>query len=119
MTQRHKTETADAENISRRTFAFYINKKVDHIIHSYHILSIITLLFEELLQDLKKKKEIKVFNLGSLFIEETKPRWYYDLFKKEKRFSSTNNIIRFVLCEKLNKIIQDNTDMEKTFNLLK
>ena|SRR5579885_1892624 len=102
-------------NVTKRVFWRYVNIKIKRIIHHYHVFAVISILFEEMLKDLKEGKEIKIFNLGSLWLKETKPRWYHDVNKRQVVLSKSNRILKFRLARKLKKRLIESLDIDKTF----
>lgn len=62
------------ENISKRCLWRLINKKIKRLIHNYHVFSIISILFEEIIKDLIDGKSIKIHNFGILELVKTKPK---------------------------------------------
>lgn len=102
-------------NVTKRAFWRYVNIKIKRTIHHYHVFAVISILFEEMLKDLKQEKEIKIFNLGSLFLKQTKPRWYHDVTKKQVVLSEGKKILKFKLARKLKKRLTGNLDIDKTF----
>lgn len=102
-------------NISKRIFWRYVNLKIKRVIHHYHVFSVISILFEEMLKDLKQGKEIKIFNLGSLVLKDTKPRLYHDVTKKQVVLSEKHKILKFKLARKLKKRLTGNLDIDRTF----
>jgi nucleoid DNA-binding protein len=102
-------------NISKLNFWRYVNKKIKRSIHHYHVYSVITILFEEMLIDLKQGKEIKIFNLGTLSLGTTKPRKYYDVRFQKVMQSAGHRILRFILAPLLSKKLRALLDIEKTF----
>lgn len=57
--------------ISKRDLWRYVNRKIKRLIHHYHVFSVISLLFDEMVQDLRDGKEIKIANLGILVLKKT------------------------------------------------
>lgn len=102
-------------NVSKRTFWRYVNVKIKRVTHHYHVFSVISILFEEMLNDLKQGKEIKIFNLGTLLLKETKPRLYHDVNKKQVVLSEKKKILKFKLARKLKKRLTGNLDIDRTF----
>jgi nucleoid DNA-binding protein len=103
-----------SSNISKRVFWRYVNVKIKHIIHNYHVFSIITILFEEILKDLKQGKEVKIFNFGILSLNDTKPRMYHDIHKRQVVLSKGRKILKFKLSRKVRKKMIENLDIDKT-----
>src|ERR1035437_5463564 len=102
-------------SISKKDLWKLINKKLNRKIHHFHVFSIISILFEEMLNDLKAGKEIKIFNFGKLSLFPTKPSLHFDLFKKKLVVSSSYKLLRFLLAPKIAKKIKKHLDIEKTF----
>jgi nucleoid DNA-binding protein len=102
-------------NISKRDFWRYVNQKIKRSINHYHVFSVITILFEELLIDLKNGKDIKVFNLGTLSLRPTKPRKYYDVRFQKVMQSEGHKILRFILARPISKKLRALLDIDKTF----
>lgn len=102
-------------NVTKRIFWRYVNIKIKRTIHHYHVFAVISILFEEMLKDLKQGKEIEIFNLGSLFLKQTKPRLYHDVNKKQVVLSKGYKILKFKLARKLKKKLTGNLDIDRTF----
>ena len=103
------------DNIDKRKFWKYVNKKMSRVIHHYHVLSIINILFDEMLIDLLKFKEIKIFNFGTFFIKKTLPRKYHNVKLKKVMKSNGNRIMKFNLSRKIKKNICKFIDIDATF----
>ena len=102
-------------NVTKRIFWRYVNLKIKRIIHHYHVFAVISILFEEILKDLKDGKEVKVFNLGTIFLKETKPRLYHDVNKRQVVLSDKRKILKFRLAPKLKKRLSESLDIDRTF----
>jgi len=101
-------------NISKRNLWRYINRKIKRSIHHYHTFSVITILFEEMLVDLKAGKDIKIFNFGTLSLGQTQPRKYFDVRFQKIMQSKGNRILRFILAPVINKKLKALLDIDKT-----
>lgn len=102
-------------SITKRILWRYVNKKIKRSIHHYHVFSVITLLFDEIIRDLVRGKAIKINNFGTLVLKELSPRRYHDVNEKIIKLSDSHKILRFILSPKLKHKICDNLDIEKTF----
>ena len=93
----------DTISISKRKLWQYVNKKINRFTHHYHVLSIITILFEEMLVDLKRGKEIRIHNFGTLELKQLKPRNHFDVIKQKVVLAEPHKIIRFTLAPLIKK----------------
>lgn len=101
-------------SIDKRLLWKYINKKFRGIIHHYHVLAVITILFDEMIKDLNRGKEIKIFNFGTLILKQMKPRLYHNVNLKQIMYSQGFKTLRFVLSPKIKRKLINNLDIEKT-----
>lgn len=90
-------------SISKRKLWHFVNKKINRAIHHYHVLSVITLLFDEILLDLKRNVDLKIFNLGTLTLKTLKPRRYFDVTQQQVMLGKSHRILRFNLSPRLRK----------------
>ena len=102
-------------SISKRVLWRYVNVKIKRIVHHYHVFSIISILFEEILKDLVSGKNIEIFNFGIFSLKENKPRLHYDISKKTFVVSKGRKVMRLALSPKVKKIICKHVDLDKTF----
>jgi nucleoid DNA-binding protein len=103
-------------NISKKNLWRYVNRKIKRAIHHYHVFSVITILFEEMLIDLKNEKDIKVLNFGTLSLQKTKPRKYFDVRFQRVMQSEGHRILRFILAPVISKKLKKLLDIDKTFH---
>lgn len=99
--------------ITKRDFWRYINKKIKKIVHHQHVLNIISILFEEMILDLKNDKEIKIFNLGTLFLQKNNSKKYYDVRFQKIMESKPAKILKFVPSKKFKKKLVSRIDLDK------
>ncbi|CAB4197023.1 Histone-like DNA-binding protein [uncultured Caudovirales phage] len=102
-------------SISKRVLWRYVNIKIKRIIHHYHVFSVITILFEEMLKDLISGKNINIFNLGIFSLKQNKPRLHYDISKKTFAVSNGRKVMRLALSPQVKKIICKHVDLDRTF----
>lgn len=103
-------------SVDKRILWRHLNKKMRHTgIHSYHVFSVLTILFDEMLNDLKQGKVIKICNFGSLFLKDLKPRKYFDVTRQQVMFSRGYRILRFTLAASIRKKLTAHLDLDKTF----
>lgn len=101
-------------SISKRQLWRYVNHKIKYLIHRYHVFAVITILFEEMLKDLKQGKSIKIINLGTISLSTTKPRWHHHVNLHKMVLSPGNRVLRFVLAPTVHKKLVEFLDLDKT-----
>jgi nucleoid DNA-binding protein len=101
------------QSISKRKLWQYVNRKLNRLIHHYHVFSVITILFDEMLIDLKKGKAIKIHNFGTLLLKQMRPRRYFDVTKQKVLLSEGHKILRFTLAAPLRKKLVALVDLDK------
>jgi nucleoid DNA-binding protein len=97
-------------SINKRSLWRYVNIKINRIIHHYHVFSIITILFDEMLKDLVSGKNIRIFNFGLLQLKDTKPRKYHDVRFNKVLLSEGHRILKFTLAPPIRKKLCVNLD---------
>ena len=100
-------------NISKRDLWRYVNRKIKRLIHHYHVFSVISILFEEMLRDLKSGKEIKVANLGTLILKDFPPRKYHDVRLHQIMISPGHRIMRLFLAKPIHRKLCQSLDLTK------
>ena len=101
-------------NVDKRTLWQFINRKFRGVIHHYHVLAVITILFEEMISDLKQGKSIEIFNLGTISLKQMKSRKYHNVRHRQMMFAPGRKVLRFSLSNKIRKKLCDNLDIDKT-----
>lgn len=104
-----------SDNVNKRMFWRYVNTKIKRVINHLHVLSVISILFEEMIEDLKKGKEIKIHNFGTLSLQKNKPRQYHDVRYKQVMLSEARHLLRFKLASPIRKKLRSLLDIDKTF----
>lgn len=103
------------DSVTKRALWRYVNKKIRRSVHHFHVFSVISILFEEILKDLVAGKTIKITNFGTLMLKNLSPRSYYDIHDKVMKVSEPHRIMRFVLASKLRNKICKHLDIDLTF----
>lgn len=98
-------------SISKRSLWRFVNKKIKASIHNFHVFSIITILFDEMIKDIKAEKKIKIHNLGYFHLIRLRPRMYNDIISKTQMMSRGSKIIRFYISRGLNKKLRKHLDI--------
>src|SRR5579864_5560825 len=98
-------------SISKRNLWHYVNRKIKRLIHHYHVFGVISILFEEMIKDLKSGKEIKIVNLGTLMLKDMPPRKYHDVRFHRMMESPGHRIMRLFLAKQIRKKLCDSLDL--------
>lgn len=102
--------------ISKVRLQRYVHSRLNHIFHSFQVLNVITILFEEMFQDLKNRKEIKIHNLGTLQIQKTKPRLHCNITQGNKQIlSKGSKKMTFLMSYRIKKRLRGLLDLDKTY----
>jgi nucleoid DNA-binding protein len=101
-------------SISKRSLWRYVNRKIRRAVHYYHVLSIISILFDEMIKDLRQGKDIKIHNLGTLQLKQMKPRQYFDVRYRKMMSADGNKVLRMTLTPRLRKKLIQHLDLDKT-----
>lgn len=103
------------DSITKRVLWRYVNKKIKRSIHHYHVFSIITILFEEMIKDLISEKDIKIHNLGTLSLKQLPARKYHDVNERIVKQALPHRILRFSLFKKLRNELREHLNLDATF----
>jgi nucleoid DNA-binding protein len=98
------------QSVNKKLLWQYVNRKIKRIIHHYHVFSILTILFDEMIKDLKRGKSIKIFNFGKLELKNLKPRRYFDVRHQKVMQAEGHRILRFTLASSIRKKLVDYLD---------
>lgn len=98
------------QSINKKLLWQYVNRKIKRIIHHYHVFSILTILFDEMVKDLRRGKSIRIFNFGKLELKSLKPRKYFDVRHQKVMQSKGHKILRFTLAPSVRKKLVDHLD---------
>lgn len=101
-------------SINKRILWRHINKKIHRSIHHFHVFSILSILLDEMVKDLKQGKIVKIHNFGSFVLKELKPRRYFDVKQKQVMLSRGYKILRFILPTPIRKKLIAHLDLDKT-----
>jgi nucleoid DNA-binding protein len=101
-------------SIDKRALWRYVNKKIKHIIHHHHVFSVLTILFDEIIKDLKRGKDIRIVNFGTFKLKDLKPRRYFDVVHQRIMLSEGHRILRFILAPLIRKKLVRHLDLDKT-----
>ncbi len=99
--------------ITKRDFWRLVNKKINRSINSHHVINVISILFEEMANDLKDGKEINIFNFGTISLKKTKPRKYVHIISKNILESAGRKLLKFKVSKKFKKKILERVLVDK------
>ena len=101
-------------SVSKRDLWRYVNRKIKRMAHYYDVFAVISILFEEMVKDLKQGKSIRIANLGTISLQPTKPRWYHNVRLRKMVLSPGYRVMRFVLAPTIHKKLIQFLDLDKT-----
>ena len=90
----------------------HLDNKIDYT----HIVSIISILMEEMVKDLFNKGKFYIGNFGWFIFKRLPPRGYFNFQTGKVERSEGNKILRFKINKKLKRNILDNLDIARTFD---
>lgn len=93
------------QNYSKTDLWHMVAKRINHNVHRLHVISIITILIEEIIKDLKLGKEVKIPNFGILRLKDLKPKKIRSISTKEIKFVKRTKSLRFRLSRNLSKYL--------------
>jgi nucleoid DNA-binding protein len=102
-------------NIGKKKLWHYVNQKINKAVHYMHVFSIINILFEEMLIDLKAGKDIRIYHFGTFSLEEGNPRRYHHITLNKVIQSEGNRLLKFTLDKRLHTKLRKFLDLDKTF----
>jgi len=102
-------------SIGKKKLWQYVNVKIGRKIHHAHVFSVIMILFDEIIKDLMRDKEIRIFNFGTLALKKTNPRMYHNVVQRQVVLSDSHKILKLSLSPKIRKKLCSLIDIDKTF----
>lgn len=107
------------ESIKKRLFAEFVLLKLKekgYNIEFNHIISIVNILFEEMIKKLFKNKKFIIGGFGNFIFKKMPPRNYFNFQTNKVEKSIGNKLLRFKLEDNLRLKLTNNLDVNKTFN---
>lgn len=101
--------------IRKRYLAQLVANKLDIEIDRRHIVSIITILFEEIMKDILTKGQFVITNFGKFLFGRSPSRKFFNFQTGKVEQSVGNNKLKFQLNEQLKRNILNQIDVERTF----
>jgi nucleoid DNA-binding protein len=102
-------------SISKKILWRYVNKKLNYSIHHYHVFSVISILFEELVKDWSAGKEIMINNFGTFVLQQMPNRHYHDFRDGTIKLGTGHKLLHMFLSDKLKKKLTKHLDIEDTW----
>lgn len=108
------------KNISKRQFCNIVAKNmVNSGLHHNHIISVISIFFDEMFLELLSNNEFKIGNFGILKLKKMNPRKFFNITENKVTQSIGNKMLKFKINKKLRKEILKELDILKTYGDLK
>jgi len=103
-------------SISKRVFWRYVNQKINRLVNYLHVASVMAILFEEMLIDLRGGKKINIYNLGILSLQKMPSRKYHNVKFRQVMYAEGKHILRFTLAPVFHKKLRSLLDVDKTLD---
>ena len=95
-----------SRSIDKKKLWRLIIKDLNYSIHISHIFSVINILIDELIRELKSGKEISIKNFGVFKIKTLKPKKIISVRTGKVKFVERTKALRFVIAKRLTKLIR-------------
>ncbi len=102
--------------LDKRDFCSQISKNINRKININHINSVVNLLCEYMVNELKQNKKIEITNFGTFALSPRHPRKYFNVVKQKISFSEGNVLLKFKLGRLLKKFLVSKLDLEKSIS---
>jgi nucleoid DNA-binding protein len=103
-------------SITKRMLWRHVNIRINRLIHSFHVFSIINILFDEMFQDLKQGKIVEINNFGTFELKHIKPHKYFNPRQQKVVMQRPRKSLRFTMSEKISKKITEHVDLDRSIN---
>lgn len=74
-------------------------------IHRLHVFSVLNILIDELIKELRTGNSIKINNFGEFKLKSIKPKKIRNIATGQIKFIKTTKVLRFKLADKLVKLL--------------
>jgi nucleoid DNA-binding protein len=106
---------SQATKFDREMVCDYLHKKLKQDIAKHHIEAVLSILLDEISNELKRGGAIVIKNFGRLFLKTMKPREHHNVVSGERVVSPGKRVLRLRLEEKIRKYLLKRLDIDKTF----
>ena len=96
-----------------------VEKRIPIKVDPLHIASIISILSEEICQDIVSKGKFTIKNFGTFILRQVPSRKFFNFQTQQVEQSVGNKQFQFRLTKSLRKLICDNINIDKTFKEFK
>ena len=93
-------------NFGKQEFWVLLRRNLKHSIHYLHIFGVLTVLLDEMKNDLLADKEIPVKNFGILKLKRRKERRFRNVFTGKICFATPKNSMTFDIADRLKAFIK-------------
>lgn len=100
-------------SIDKRDLIKHVNLKINRSIPSIHVYSVVSILIDELLQDLKNNKDIEIFNFGKIYFSVKEPFRIFDYVNKKHTLTKRYKYLKFKIAKELRDKIIEYLDVSK------
>jgi nucleoid DNA-binding protein len=100
-------------NITKTFLCYYIRVKIKYKVESKHVLAVVSILFDEMIKDLKNGKIINIYNFGKLRLKQMKPRTYFHIVHRKLMHADGKKLLRFNLHRNLKTKLRNLLDLER------
>lgn len=99
------SNTSTNQRFTKNKLWALVSKKINHSIHRLHIISVINILIDEMIKELKRGNKIKIPGFGTFSINELKPKKIRSVVSKKIKFAQRTKSLRFRLSRNLSKYL--------------
>jgi nucleoid DNA-binding protein len=92
---------------NKKTLWRLIVKNANKKVHSLHIISILNILIEEIVKELKLGNNIEIKNFGTLKVNKIKPKKILAVNTREITFIKSIKLLRFTLSKEIAKYLSN------------
>lgn len=86
-----------------------ITKKIDHGVHRLHVASVVSILIDEMIKELKRGGSINIHNFGTFVLNDLKPKKIRSIHTNQIKFAKRTKALRFKLTRKIKRYLSRNS----------
>jgi nucleoid DNA-binding protein len=101
-----------SKTVSKRMLGRYVLKKLNGAVPHVHVLCILNILFEEIVEEWKNNRKLQIHHFGMLYLEKLSPRRTWHPKQKVLKLARRGrNWVRWKLHKELRRKIYDALDI--------